>query len=400
MRTIRKFSTIAFLTLLALTACQKEIVTYNNGYDDGTTPHGAPSITGIILASDTAGTPKFITKAAMGQMITIRGENLSQVKSLTFNGLETDLKTVYAVNSAITVPIPRKLFDESQADGKVVVTTLMGTTSANLQVDVPKLVVEGFYNEFGAAGDTLQVVGDNFDLFELEQGGRLIVEGSGEEIELRNVTRNSFNIAIPTTMPDSTIFAVTSDVYQQYGGSNVRFAFRYTGISFMLKNIETSPYDNYGSYDTWSNDGNYYADGTKAGEPKPNAGIPWYFRITGQPSSDWVFAGGLNVDADNIDIFNNLANYYLVFEVLTKEPFTDGSFDFEWAGTKAAWLPGKEMALDTYGKWKTMRLEAATYCLGTASSGWNNFAVQYSKKSDNVTLDISFSNLRLVEKLN
>jgi hypothetical protein len=378
-------------SILLLAACQKEIVTYNDGYDDGLTPHGAPTITKIVLATDTASDPAALTNAAMGDVITILGENLSQVKSIAFNGIEVDPKLWYAVNAYIVVPIPRVLLDDDQVTNKVIVTTSKGTAQHELVVEVPRLIVEGLFNEFAQAGDTVQVLGKNFDLFEVGQTeGDVSVNGTA--VTVLSVGETALQIIIPADTPDSAIFEATSDIAKERNVPAARFSFREQGISL----------NDQGEYKSWGE--NYRADGTQKGEPKPCAGISWYFRVASTVDNDWydfLWAGGLNVNAENVGIFSALEGYELRFEMLTMLPLSQGTFAFEWAGTKADWVITGGLPINTNGTWKTMRLNAKNYLTGsTATGSWNNFAIMYSIGTTNVVIaDFSMSNIRLVKKI-
>jgi hypothetical protein len=66
-----------------LVSCQ-DIVTYNDGYDDGMTSNGVPSISAIYRADDTEMTAP-LTGAAFEDMIKLTGENLSHAKKVMLN---------------------------------------------------------------------------------------------------------------------------------------------------------------------------------------------------------------------------------------------------------------------------------------------------------------------------
>jgi hypothetical protein len=383
--------TTILVFVLFLASCQKEIVTYNDGYDDGLTPNGEPKITKIVLAADTAKDPAALTNADMGDIIAILGENLSQVKSITFNGVEVDPKLWYAVNACVVVPIPRVLLDDDQITNKVIVTTSKGSVQHELVVEVPRLIIEGLFNEFAQAGDTVQVLGKNFDLFEVGQKeGDVSVNGAA--VQVVSVGETALQIVIPVGTPDSAVFEATSDIAKERNVPAARFSFREQGISLN---------DN-GEYKTWGE--NYRADGTQKGEPKPCAGISWYFRLASTVDNDWydfLWAGGLNVNAENIGIFSALEGYELRFEMLTIQPLSQGIFAFEWAGTKANWTITGGLPINTNGTWKTIRLNAKDYLIGNTTAGsWNNFAIMYSIGTTSVVIaDFSMSNIRLVKKI-
>lgn len=87
-----------------LVSCQ-DIVTYNDGYDDGMTSNGAPSISAIYRADDTEMTAP-LTGAAFEDMIKLTGENLSHARKVMLNDVEIALSEVYATAHAVYFPIP------------------------------------------------------------------------------------------------------------------------------------------------------------------------------------------------------------------------------------------------------------------------------------------------------
>ena len=80
---------IGTVLLATLFSCQ-DVVTYNDGYDDGMNSFGAPDVQGIYSPDDTdLQVP--LTKGGFGEMIVLVGENLSNVTKITFNNMEVDL---------------------------------------------------------------------------------------------------------------------------------------------------------------------------------------------------------------------------------------------------------------------------------------------------------------------
>ena len=72
--------------------------------------NGAPVIEAIYDAQDASATPQVITGGVLNQMIKIKGKNLSHVKSISFNGLEVDVRhAAYAESDFCNVTIPRKI---------------------------------------------------------------------------------------------------------------------------------------------------------------------------------------------------------------------------------------------------------------------------------------------------
>ena len=89
-----------------LVSCQ-DIVTYNDGYDDGMTSNGVPSISAIYRADDTEMTAP-LTGAAFEDMIKLTGENLSHTRKVMLNDVEVALSEVYATANAVYFPTMKR----------------------------------------------------------------------------------------------------------------------------------------------------------------------------------------------------------------------------------------------------------------------------------------------------
>jgi hypothetical protein len=381
---------LALLTILSVTACQEEIVNYNEGYDDGLTPNGAPKIDMIAYAKDTAAQLTAIDGAAMSDMIVIYGENLSQIQSIRFNDVDADLKTVYAVNSRITMPVPRQF--PTIEDNKLTITTSQGNITRDFVVTIPPLILNGLYNEFADAGDTVKIMGANFDLYDITIE-KAEVKISGQTLDIIEAANDYVSVQIPEGTPDGAIITVTSPTVVEQGYEKpLEVSFREWGMS-----LEQETYGSWGD--------KYPADGTKAGEPKPLTGKDWYTRVVGSFENSywgWIFAGGANMtDQDFVDHWEN---YDIKYEVLTQKPFSIGNFEFEYnGGERKTWQPGAGgIPLNTYGAWKTVTFDASRFVNKQAALGsWANFAIAFqAASSETITVDISFSNFRVVKKLN
>ncbi|WP_293888651.1 MULTISPECIES: hypothetical protein [unclassified Sphingobacterium] len=138
-------STYFSLSLLALltagASCQKDIVKYDDNYDNQLTSNGAPSVQKISTAADLQ---TAITAGELTQMIVLQGDNLAQVKSIRFNDVEVDLKTIYSVRSRITLAVPRAV--PAVVTNKITVVTEKGSTEFPFEVKIPNVVIDGFFN--------------------------------------------------------------------------------------------------------------------------------------------------------------------------------------------------------------------------------------------------------------
>ena len=146
---------LVLLAALTMTACSDvvDIPSY-----DPYSCNGAPVIEAIYDAQDVSETPQAITGGVLNQMIKIKGKNLSHVKSISFNGLEVDVRSAaYAERDFCNVTIPRKIPEE--VDNKLVYTTEQGSVTVDFPVNIPTLKLDGLKNEFALQGDKVQVMG-------------------------------------------------------------------------------------------------------------------------------------------------------------------------------------------------------------------------------------------------
>lgn len=369
---------ILFITATML-SCQ-DIVTYNDGYDDGLTSYGPPQINKISTA---ANIDNSIDAAAMTSMIVLHGDNLTGVTSIRFNDVEVDLESIYAVRSRITLPVPRVV--PADVTNTVTVTTDKGTASFPFKVNIPDLVVEGFYNEFVAAGDTTIVIGKYLDLYLLDTLNGVFTLNGATIKPIRSV-EDSIYFVIPVGTADGTQLTMSSPLLEE----SLHLSFREHGHSIL----------------DLSSVGNV-TDGSANGDPNPLPGFDKFMRIHqsfGAWSWNGFFWSGFNLpDPDILDYPNN---YYVKFEINTKSsnPISNVYWILGGDRQELRWDPGYPVNLNTLGKWKTVRLELtelykdASQPNGTyLNAGWNAFVFSYQPQVD-VNDDFSVCNFRIVKK--
>lgn len=360
--------------IIGLASCQ-DIVTYDDDYDDGLTSTGVPVITKVTAVDNEEAE---LDGSAMGEMIAIHGSNLSNVKSIVFNDVATDVKTVYAVNSKILLPVPRVIPNE--VTNKIVITTELGSVSRDFAVAIPQLFVEGLYNEFATPGDTVEVVGRNFDLYQLNaESGSVFVNET--EVTILKATADRLTIAIPEGTADNSTVKVVSPIEEP-----IVVPFRDWGLSIQnyLDGI-------------WGDTEKYLTDGSNPGDPDPLAGIAAFSRIKGNFEAwSWNVPFGYGFNLEDADMAANPQNYVVKMEVLTKSNralsignLIVGSY---------SWNPGAGgLAFNTYDAWRTVSFAVSDVFPDLKSGEWNNFSVVF-QPSENYEADFSFSNARIVKK--
>jgi hypothetical protein len=396
MRKIIKLIQIILPLLFLATACQEDIVTYNDGYNDNSIPTGKPVIEKIIMANDTASFPTEISGAPMAKMIAICGTNLGSITAIRFNDVEADLKTIYAVNSRITMPVPRMF--PTTIDNKLTVTTTLGNVTADFTVSIPSLVVNGLENEFMAAGDTVKLLGEFFDLYDItEELGEVKVNET--PVEITEAAADYITFQVPPGTPDGATITVNSPTVVAQGYEPFKCAFREWG----------NPLINFDS--NWGSD-KTITDGTQAGDPVPPAGITKFFRIkTSQIAWAWFTLYGGGYDLINQDIVDHPENYCVKFEILTKKQISIGNLLFEHPNAgrgdsgRFSWDPADGgIALNTNGKWKTYTFNNVSDFFATENpekwhTGWMEFSFIYQPK-EAVSPDFCMANFRIAKKYN
>ena len=370
--------------IIFATSCN-DIVDYNDNWDNQLTSYGPPSIRKVATPSDTA---IALTTGSLTQMIIIQGDNLSGVKSILFNDIETDLSTIYATRYKITVPIPRALPDN--VTNTITVTTEQGTTSFPFEVTIPYLVMDGFYNEFVQPGDTARITGDFFDLYEItEESG--VFKLNNTDVKVLDFTDKNFKIIIPEGTPENSTFTISSPKLE----TPLNFKYREAGYKILN-------YEDLSSNGMWAG-GDYVTDGTKSDDPKPLIGK--YTRFSGSFGAwAWtnIFGGGFNLY--DTDIVANPQNYYVKFEVLTKHNKPINDFE-KIIIQNMDWYPSAGgMSFNTYGEWMTVKLNAAdifkddnTPTKTSLAEGWNGFGIVHQPANE-VSPDFSMCNFRFVKK--
>ena len=198
-----KYLYISLLALFAMASCD-DIVTYNDNYDDGMTSTGAPVINAIYDSEDTEYTTP-LASAVFEQMLVITGDNLAQVKKIMFNDVEMQLSEVYATREKAFMPVPRQI--PENVTNKIVYETELGSTTFDFTVNIPEVKVEGLYYEFCQPGDTVQIVGDYFDLYGF--GGETetsTIKMKGQDLKVDSISEGYIAVVIPEdAQPNSVI---------------------------------------------------------------------------------------------------------------------------------------------------------------------------------------------------
>ncbi len=402
---IIKYLSLTCLLAVFFIACD-DIVTYDDNYDDGTVSNGPPVITRI---SPVENPEKDTTEGSFNQMIIIHGENLSQVRSILFNDQAVDLKEVYAISSKIVVPIPGTVPNE--ITNKVFVTTAKGSTEYSFKISFPDLIINGFNFDFGNAGDTVVLQGNNLLLYDLtaENGD---IKMNGNQATILSTTEQTVTLVVPDGITDNATVTVSSSrIKAVLGDEPIELPYRDLGFRI----VDMSP-----AYLTNPSSSNFSTDGTREGDPAPlfpgtcyarikpsvaaySTNIPIYNYPFDAPSTDAMFA----------DMRANPSDYVIKYELLIKTEFPITApgdrirmvINGFRAPNDKEWIPALSgIAYHTNSKWTTISSDFEHYKNATGGSPLfetgNKFTYAYIHGAGTVApTDFSMTNLRFAKKV-
>lgn len=184
MISIKKILAVAGLACIAvaiMVSCKKETkISYTQ-----------PVITRVAQPLDSTG----IVSGSFTQWIIIYGEHLSSTESVTFNDQVVDYKNFYASDTSISVQIPRAI--PENVTNTITVTTKGGTATYQFTVLIPDLQLAGILNEYTAVGDTLTLVGQNFDLYGFTKEGTIVTFTGGQTANLTDASPSALKLIVP-----------------------------------------------------------------------------------------------------------------------------------------------------------------------------------------------------------
>ena len=394
---IIKYLSLTFLLTVFFIACD-DIVTYDDNYDDGTVSNGPPVITRI---SPVENPEKDTTEGSFNQMIIIHGENLSQVRSILFNDQAVDLKEVYAISSKIVVPIPGTVPNE--ITNKVVVTTAKGSIDYAFKIKFPDLTINGFNFDFGNAGDTIVLKGNNLLLYDLTtENGE--IKMNGNQATILSTTEQAVTLVVPDGVTDNATVTISSPRIKAVLGDDP-IELTYRDLGFRIVDLSPAFLTN---------------DGTREGDPTPlfpgtcysrikptvaaySTNIPIYNYPFDAPSTNAMFA----------DMRANPSDYVIKYELLIKTEFPITApgdririlvNGFRPPNDKE-WIPALSgVAYHTNSKWTTISSDFENYKNASGGSPLfetgNKFIFAYIHGAGTIApTDFSMTNLRFAKKV-
>lgn len=309
-----------------------DVVDYNDGYTpaDKKANTGAPVITAVYDVADTEQILS-LTSAERGQRLCIVGENLNNLKSLTFNTIEADLSQTYTASTMAIVQVPE---DYSKLrENTLIYTTDKGTATYSFSIALPQAEVYGLLNEFAKAGTDASVAGKNLEYYDFT------LTLNGEELPL-TVADDKLTFHIPEGTPDNSVFIITW-LTPEDDIKRVELPFRHT-------------------------DNLLFADLTKTAQQQTDRSVTVEMSDMGQPClhfngtiTEWSWVElSFAQPFEEICSADAVSQYNFVFEVQNAEgkPLLDKGYEFAWNwdwNNSYRWNPGE--GFDTAGQWQTVR---------------------------------------------
>jgi Surface glycan-binding protein B xyloglucan binding domain len=153
---------------------------------------GDPVITNVTTSLDHS---DGISEGVLNQWVMIHGYNLSSTQSVSFNNIVVEYKDIFSSDSLVSVQVPRKI--PVEVTNEIVLTTKVGTANFSFQVNMPSVTYTRMRNEFTLEGDTLDILGENFDLY-FELSGTVVTFTGGQTANVSYIDASLMKVVVPT----------------------------------------------------------------------------------------------------------------------------------------------------------------------------------------------------------
>ena len=390
---------VALLALFVCAGCD-DIVDYEDGYTPAESlPNtGAPVITAVYDIQDTAmATP--ITEGEVGQTVRIEGRNLNHARSIKFNTVEADLSEVYTFSTGAIVQIPMEL--SLAQENCIEYTTDMGTARYDFAMPFPTVQVDGLLCEFANAGDSVTILGRNFNLYAFGTSSHVTLNGT--ELGLGTITSTSMKAEIPEGTPDNSTILVSWTDGSTGEAMTATLPFRPTN-NLLYGGMNEAQFDVSGLTMNIESDHDALAEETSLGNPH----MHFTGHVTAWSWNQFDLSQNL-IDIDGVDVgtlpAKELDGYELKFEIYNSNnyPLTGGSTlesCFNW-GTRYVWNIGDGTGINTHGEWQTVTLPLAELAqngfYGSPGSRWASLSIVFKPDTD-YDADFRMGNFRIEKK--
>ena len=378
----KRFNILAAATfVLAMMSACSDVVKYQDEVEDLFHNDGAPVIAAVYDATPDADQATPINVGVLKQFIKLQGQNLSHPTKVVINGIDVDVRQIYAENNTSWIRIPRVVPEVET--GKLVYETAQGSYSIDFDVTIPSLDLQGLENEFILPGKEVRVKGDFFDLYEFNDTTdaspasiTITNEALGyhEVIKTDSCTESYTSIIIPEDCPDNSL--ITFSWIEMGEKRSQTIPYRMTD-QLMYGNFE-------GDLGWWNDWGKSLV--TSGGNGGPESLGYAFLRITGTFGAWEWNSTGFGCNWRWLDASAHPENYVFKFEIWTNSNYPyysygdNGGYNITLnnGAPRRQFDPISEYGIsNTYGHWMTVSMPLnemfdADHALPTTPDQWVN----------------------------
>lgn len=318
---------LSLLVTFAVISCKK----------DKESAPGVPVITRVAQPLELSANLK---EGNLNDWLIIYGMNLSTAQQVTFNNEVVERNDFYAVDSMISVKIPRRI--PSAVNNKIEVTTKGGVASYDFTINIPVLALQGMYNEYTAIGDTLVLVGKNFDLYDVNETDGEVTFAGNVKAPIVEASADAIKVVVP---PGAQVGKVTINSPKLSAPLSTDGYFRDDRNLF----FPLTPYPDDEIYGGWM--------ASSGPVPAPINGN--YYHVVQNWDANYQWLTLFSVPR-HLGVVGATDNYVLKFEVNALKPIRNmqATFYLDY-GPAYQWKPFEETgtgSFTTNGKWKTVTI--------------------------------------------
>jgi hypothetical protein len=346
----------------------------NISCQEKTEEYGQPSIFEVTTTTKS----EAITTAALNDWITVSGTNFYDIEQILLNDISLKLNDVYISQNEITFQIPRKLPED--VNNLITIITPQGNASQHFVIKTPELLVKGLSNEFTLPGDSVIILGDNFDLYKFDT--TMTVNFGELESLIYKVEKEKLYVKVPDKTPDETVVSITNPLSKE--------KVKVLGLYRDTRSYQIMTFDNKGF---WTN------TNLTAG-PDSLSINGKYFHFKGKTTFNYMIHFTPNELIKDKSIFNsqNITKYQLKFEILTFQPYGKTFFSISFAASPAnvvyLWKPAP---FDTQKEWKTVTIDLDNWDFSSTTTINNNMYINLQSTTAE-DQDFCLDNFRIVPK--
>jgi len=178
------------------------------------------------------------TQSTLGSTIVIKGQNLENTTSITFNGYSASFNTAYASENYVIVTIPAAtptVATATDVPNKLVVGNSKGEATYDFTVLPPAPIIETVSNEFAKAGEMITLSGSYFYFVE-----EVIFPGNVVSKEFTaSADGNSLIVKVPSSVDPTNAENSELIVRSQSGNSAVNQSIKFNDRTGILVDWDT-----------------------------------------------------------------------------------------------------------------------------------------------------------------